>query len=229
MTIDYPSFCLALVLLCFPRQWLRFGRKATHFLHWSRRSSARSSGLNQVREPGEARLNLRDEFTKTRNYIDFFRALTGGLLLVGNKGWGIDSCFTIDPDPSAQTSVENLSAYLHMAFFLVGVLIQFLRFERKITFYAPVFYLGGVGFALCGIEAGVMAFVAGWTINSAAPLSPAGFLSLYALLVYMLGLLFRGVSDVYVIFAGAVSFLPVLVSLLARRSLALFVKRVKPD
>ena len=41
------------------------------------------------------------------------------------------------------------------------------------------------------------------------------------------GLLLRGLGDSYVLFMGAVSFLPVLVSLLARRSLAIFVKRMK--
>jgi hypothetical protein len=227
VTIDYMFLGLALVILWFPRQWLRVGRTATRQLRWLRRSRAKASDPSQIREPGDSRLALREEFSKPRNYIDFLRALTGGLLLIGNGEWGIEPCITLKTEHLLQGSEGDFLTYARMALLLVGVLIQFLRHEARLTFYAPIFYLGGLGFALCGFNAGFFAFLVGWTINTAAPLSPAGFLSLYALLMFMLGLLFRGVSDSYVIFAGAVSFLPVMVSLLARRSLALFTKRIK--
>ena len=229
MIIDLPYFILALAILWFPRQWLRFGRGATRRLRWLRRSRRNLNEQLRTREPGEVRLTAANEFSKPRNYIDFLRALGGGLLIVGHGEWEIVAA--IRPDAAAmEAAAETAGAgldYLRMALLLVGVLIQFLRFEGRLTFYAPIFYLGGLGLALCGVNAGLFAFVVCWTLNTAAPLLPAGFLSLYALLIFMLGLLLRGLGDSYVVFMGAVCFLPVLVSLLARRSLAIFVKRMK--
>ena len=227
VTIDYTFLCLALLILWFPRQWLRLGRKATRRLRWLRRSRSRLRDQTQVREPGDPRLFISEEFSKPRNFIDFLRALTGGLLIVGSSEWAVEAVIQYDAGRVVQENAVDGIAYLRMALLLVGVLIQFIRYEGKFSFYAPLFYIGGLGFVLCGFNAGLFAFLIGWTINTAAPLSPAGFLSLYALLIFMLGLLFRGVHDGYVLFAGVVSFLPVLVSLLARRSLAIFTKRIK--
>ncbi len=229
MIIDLPYFILALVILWFPRQWLRFGRGATRRLRWLRRSRRHLHEQLRTREPGEVRLAVSEEFSKPRNYIDFLRALAGGLLIVGNSEWEIVAAIrleTVATDATSSAAVTGLE-YLRMGLVLAGVVIQFLRFEGRLTFYAPIFYLGGLGFALCGLNAGLFAFITCWILNSAAPLLPGGFLSLYALLIFMLGLLLRGLSDSFVLFMGAVSFLPVLVSLLARRSLAIFVKRMK--
>lgn len=233
MIIDLPYFILALLILWFPRQWLRFGRGATRRLRWLRRSRRHLNEQMRTREPGETRLTAAEEFSKPRNYIDFLRAFAGGLLIVGHSEWEIAAAIrhevaTIEPaiDPATGLAGTGLD-YLRMGLLLVGVIIQFLRFEGRLTFYAPIFYLGGLGFALCGVNAGLFAFVVSWTLNTAAPLLPGGFLSMYALLIFMLGLLLRGLGDSFVLFMGAVSFLPVLVSLLARRSLAIFVKRMK--
>jgi len=227
--IDLPYFLLALVILWLPRQWLRFGRGATRRLRWLRRSRRRLSEQMRTREPGETRLTAAEEFAKPRNYIDFLRAFVGGLLIVGHSEWEIVAAIRpeVGPFDEATGMAGAGLAYLRMGLLLVGVIIQFLRFEGRLTFYAPIFYLGGLGFALCGVNAGLFAFVVSWTLNTAAPLLPGGFLSLYALLIFMLGLLLRGLGDVFVLFMGAASFLPVLVSLLARRSLAIFVKRMK--
>jgi hypothetical protein len=115
-----------------------------------------------------------------------------------------------------------------MALLLVGVLIQFIRYEGGSRFYAPMFYIGGLGFALCGLQCRAVRLSDRLDDeHGRAAARPAGFLSLYALLIFMLGLLFRGVNDGYVLFMGWSAFLPVLVSLLARRSLAIFTKRMK--
>lgn len=229
MIIEFPYLILALAVLWFPRQWLRFGRDATRRLRWLRRSRRHLNEQLRAREPGEVRLTAAGEFSKLRNYIDFLRALAGGLLIVGQSEWEILAAIRHEAAPVDATVVTAGTGldYLRMALLLVGVVIQFLRFEGRLTFYAPIFYLGGLGFALCGVNAGLFAFVVCWTLNTAAPMLPGGFLSMYALLIFMLGLLLRGLGDSYVLFMGAVSFLPVLVSLLARRSLAIFVKRIK--
>ncbi len=227
MTIDYYLLVIALILLWFPRQWLRAGRKATRGLRWLRRSRKYVKDPTQVREPGDTRLMFNEEFSKPRNYIDFLRAFAGGLVIMGNADWQIGSCFQVPPDLALQPGGFDVLMYVRMAILLVAVVIQFVRYEGRITYYAPIFYLGGLGFALAGFNAGFFAFIVAWTMNSAMPLTPTGFLSAYALLVFMLGLIFRGVSDQFVYFAGIVSFMPVLVSLLARRSLAMFSKKMK--
>ncbi len=227
MTIDYYLLVTALILLFFPRQWLRAGRKATRKLRWLRRSRSHTKDPTQIREPGDTRLRFGEEFTKPRNYIDFLRGLGGGLVILGNKDWEIASCFQMPIDHVPETGQIDVLMYVRMAILLLAVIVQFIRYEGRMTYYAPIFFLGGLGFALCGFSAGFFAFVVGWTMNSAMPLTPTGFLSAYALLIFMLGLIFRGVSDYFVMFAGIVSFLPVLVSLLARRSLAMFNKRMK--
>jgi len=227
--IDLPFFVLALLILWLPRQWLRVGRGATRRFRWLRRSRRHVNEQMRSREPADVRLTVTDEFSKPRNYIDFLRAFAGGLLIVGHGGWEVVASIrneAVLDEVAAASAASNLT-YLRMGLLLVGVIIQFLRFEGRLTFYAPIFYLGGLGIALCGVDAGLFAFAVAWTLNTAAPLLPGGFLSLYALLVFMLGLLFRGLSDSFVLFMGAASFLPVLVSLLARRSLAIFVKKMK--
>ncbi len=227
MVIDYPYLLLALVLLWFPRQWLRWGRAATRRFRWLRSSRLALRDPAQVREPGDTRLRFGEEFSKPRNYIDFFRAMLGGLVLIGNPDLGIESCLRLDTEQVLTGTEGDLLIKLRMALLGVAVLIQFVRYEGRITFYAPIFFLGGLSCALCGFNVGLIALLVAWTLNTAMPLSPAGFLSIHAPLVFMLGLLFHGVNTPYVLFAGVVGILPVIVSLMARRSLAVFTKRMK--
>jgi hypothetical protein len=224
--IDYTFLLLAVVLLWFPRQWLRFGRAAVRRLRWWPRARRRSVP-GAVREPGDTRLKAGEEFAKPRNYIDFFRALVGGLLLVGNAAWAIEPALRVDPAATLGGQEGALLGWVRMALLLIAVLIQFIRYENRFTLYAPIFFLGGLGIALCGLHAGMLAVLTVWVMNASLPLTPAGFLSVYALLVFMLGLLFRGAADANVIFAGTVSLLPVVISLLSRRSLAVFTKKSK--
>lgn len=226
MIIDYTFLLLAVILLWFPRQWLRFGRAAARRLRWWSRSRRRSVPA-AVREPGDTRLKASEEFSKPRNYIDFFRALLGGLLMVGNSAWAIEPAIRVDPAATLDGQVGAILGWLRMALLLVAVLIQFVRYENRFTLYAPIFFLGGLGIALCGLHAGVLAILVVWVMNASLPLTPASFLSVYVLMVFMLGLLFRGAADANVIFAGTVSLLPVVISLLSRRSLAVFTKRSK--
>lgn len=227
MSIDHTLLILALILLWFPRQWLRFGRAATRRLRWSKRAKSRRNDPVSVREPGDTRLRAGEEFAKPRNYIDFFRALLGTLLLVGNSAWGVDAALTVATDQELRGHEGVLIDRLRMAVLLIAVLLQFIRYEGRVTLYAPIFFLGGLGLALCGFNAAFIALLVVWTMNASLPLTPASFLTVYALLIFMLGLVFRGIEDSYVLFTGAVCLMPVVVSLLARRSLAIFTKRIK--
>jgi len=227
VTIDYPLLFLALILLWFPRQWLRFGRGVMRRWRWGKRAKGRRQNAGNVREPGDTRLRANEEFAKPRNYIDFFRALLGALLLVGNSSWGVDASLTLATDRELLGHEAALLDRLRMAVMLIAVMIQFIRYEGRVTLYAPIFYLGGLGLALCGFNAGVIALLVAWTMNASIPLTPASYLTVYGLLIFMLGLVFRGMTDSYVLFVGTMCLLPVVVSLLARRSLAVFTKRIK--
>lgn len=227
VSIDYPLLLLALILLWFPRQWLRFGRGVTRRWRWGKRGKSQRRETSNVREPGDTRLRANEEFAKPRNYIDLFRALLGALLLVGNNSWGVDASLTVATDQELLGHEAAIIDWLRMGVLLVAVMIQFIRYEGRVTLYAPIFFLGGLGLALCGFNAGMIALLVAWTMNASLPLTPASYLTVYGLLLFVLGLLFRGMTDSYVLFVGTLCLMPVVVSLLTRRTLVVFTKRIK--
>lgn len=207
-----------------PRHWLRVGRKAARSLGLSRRTRKRE--FVRIRESGDNRVNLTEEFGKARNYVDFLRALAGGLVLIGNPDWGVSSCFGDFED--LLTVREDLFIFeIQIAIIAIGVVRQFVRIEGRVTFYAPLFYFAGLAFAMCGFGAGFFAFLLVWTLNTALPIPPVGFLSVYVLFLWLMGMLFQGIGNHYVYAASILYALPVVVSLMARRSLALFTKKAK--
>src|SRR5690606_14506877 len=109
---------------------------------------------------------------------------------------------------------------------LVGVVLQTIRFESRVTLFPPIFYLAGLTFALCGVYPALFALVLVSAVNFALP-TPAGFLAVYALLVVTFELLFQGMSNKLAFVAAGFLFLPVLLSLLTRRRLVLLTKRVR--
>lgn len=224
VSINYLYLIFAIVLLWMPRQWLRLGRKSARALGLARRNRKRD--FVRIRESGDNRVNFSEEFTKARNYIDFLRALVGGLILVGNPEWGINSCFLLVNENGLE-STGNFLFELQIGIIAVGVIRQFLRIEGRVTFYAPLFYFAGLAFALCGFGAGFFAFLLIWTLNSALPVPPVGFLTVYALMLGLIGILFQGIGNYYVYAPSIMFVIPVMVSLMAKRSLALFNKKIK--
>jgi len=224
VSINYIYLILAIILLWMPRHWLRGGRKAARKLGLSRRSRKRD--FVRIRESGDNRVNVAEEFGKVRNYVDFFRAMTGGLLLIGNPDLGVNSCF-VGSEEIVAAQEGSFVFEIQVFIIAIGVIRQFVRFEGRVVFFAPLFYLAGLALALCGIGAGFFAFLLVWTLNSAIPVPPVGFLSVYAICLWLLGMLFQGIGNYYVYVAAILSVLPVVVSLMARRSLALFNKKQK--
>ena len=224
MTINYFYLILAIVLLWMPRHWLRGGRKAARKLGLRRRSHKRE--FVRIRESGDNRVNATEEFGKARNYVDLLRAFTGGLLLIGNPDMGVSSCFA-GTEEIVTTQVGSFVFEIQVLIVAIGVIRQFVRIEGRVTFFAPLFYFAGLALALCGFGAGFFAFLLVWTLNSAIPVPPVGFLSVYVIFLGLLGMLFQGVGNSYVYVAAILYALPVVVSLMARRSLALFSKKQK--
>lgn len=223
MTIDLKIFIVGLLLLWFPRQWMRRGAA---FLR-RRRRSAESQRITEPwkdREPGDPRVSFATEFVKSRNYIDLFRAAAGCLMLTGGMGLPGALGTRADAGPTAVYQLITLRALV----LVVGVLIQSLRYERnRVTFYPPIFFLAGISIGLCQIQAAVFAFILIWTINLTLPNAQA-FLSVYALLMTVFGCFFERGIDRSSLFAGFLCFLPALLSLLAKRPLMIFSRKSAP-
>jgi hypothetical protein len=216
MSMEFPWLIAGIVLLWFPRKWMRRG--AAFF-----RRRRRETEPWNVNERGDSRLSFRAEFSKFRNYVDFLRAGIGSLLLMGRSG--LSPALQAEPGPSS----ANVAAVLGIqsAILLVGVLVQTLRREKgHVSFYPPVFYLAGISMGLCDMRGAVFAFSLAWAMNAALPGARA-FLAVYALLVLAFGLLFAGVGDKAVIVSSVLTFLPVLLSLLFKRSLAVLARKPK--
>lgn len=219
MIVDFPLFLFGLLLLWFPRQWMRLGLSLGH----RRRSHGPVGGLQpwERRDSGDPRIDFRREFSKLRNYFDLLRAGAGGLAIIG--GFGINSSLQLDGSNSAVHPVVVMA--LRFGILLVGVLIQMIRYERRhVTLFAPVFFLSGLSICLCGGWAALFAFVLIWGVNPMLG-GPQSFLSLYAAVQLGLGELFNDVSRELPVVAFGLCFLPVLISLLARRPLVVLTRK----
>lgn len=222
MLVNLPFLLLALLLLCFPRQWMRLG-----LTFWNRKKK-RSEGATRREEepwknsePGDPAVSFRDEFLKVRNYVDLFRATAGSLAVFG--GLGIDACFSAPAESPRLLVAEVLVAQIVLL--LVGLLIQLVRYERgRFLVFAPIFFLAGLTVGVCGVKTAAFAFALIWAINPMLK-NPSAFLMAYAVLVGLFGGLFLDFTDKMVILAAFVTFLPVLLSALMQRPLVLFTRK----
>lgn len=217
MVVNLPFLVFGLLLLWFPRQWMRYGAVFRGSRH--RRARWKDEPWNKT-EPGDPRLLLRFEFSKVRNYVDLLRGTAGSLAIVG--GYGIDPAFA--------AAAGNRPAMLQVFAWKIGilavaVLIQTIRYEnRYVSFFAPVFFLAGLSVSLCGHWAALFAFALVWSV-SAVFTNAQAFLSVYALLAGIFGLVLRGWGSRLPLAAVALFLIPVLLSLLSRRRLGTFSRR----
>src|SRR5581483_3584348 len=125
MIINLPFLLLGVVLLWFPRSWMRLG---TVFLRRRRRKPDTSTTEPwKARTPGDPRLSFSVEFSKLRNYVDLARGLAGGLVLMG--GLGFVAGVQLAPDADRAISLRVMA--LRIGIMLVGVAIQMIRYEHR--------------------------------------------------------------------------------------------------
>jgi hypothetical protein len=222
MLVNLPFLLLALLLLWFPRQWMRLGLSV-----WKRRRHSgevvvsREQDPWKTDEPGNRAVKFGAEFVKLRNYVDLLRATVGSVAVMG--GFNIDA--SLDAAPRASPTVIGEVLALKLAILLVGVVVQTVRYERhRLLFFAPIFFLFGLSNGLCGLETAGFAFVLIWAVNPMLK-NPQGFLSVYALLVGGFGFFFLETNYELSIATLVFCFLPVLLSLLAQRPLVLFTRK----
>lgn len=223
MTVDLTQLLVGLLLLWFPRQWMRLGLSVGTR---RRRTGGKADQLQpwERREPGDPRISFRLEFSKVRNYVDLLRAAAGGLAIVG--GFGIQASLAPGGEGQALPAWQVLA--LQATILGLGVLTQILRYERRhVSLYPPIFYLSGLSLGLCSAWPALFAFVLIWGLNPMLG-GPQGFLSLYALLLLVFGVLFRTHGLTLPMVASGLFFLPVLLSLLARRPLVNLTRKPAP-
>ena len=222
MLVNLPYLLLALLLLWFPRQWMRLG-----LTYWNRKRR-RSEGATRredepwkTSEPGDPAVSFREEFRKMRNYVDLFRGAAGSLAVLG--GLGIDPGVHVPDDATSLLKGELFT--VQVAILLVGLLIQTVRYERgRVLIFAPIFFLAGLSVGVCGLKGAGFAFAMIWAVNPGLK-NPSGFLLVYALLVGLFGALFTSFTNKFALVALLFALLPVLLSALAHRPLVLFSKK----
>lgn len=220
MNIVWTQFIVALLLLWIPRQWLRAG--GALFKRGHKHGRVRRD-REAEREPGDNSIYFRDEFLKVRNYVDFFRAGIGGLAIVGLPV--ADIAPAIKAGSGAALWQTNMVDVVGITVLLIGVLIQSFRFEKRSAMFPPIFYISGLTFGTLGVAVAAPAVVLTWAINTTLS-GPLAFLCLYSVTIGIFGLL---LSDNWeqVGVTTALVFLPVLISLLAKKRLVHFSKKVK--
>lgn len=220
-TTDYLFLSIALALLYFPRQWLRWGKKRTlKSEKHSKNADKNDCDPSRRREMGDPAVGFKDEFSKLRNYIDLLRGAFGSVVIVGS-GYTA-SCFSLSAEAAAETG--RLLLVLKAAIILGSLFVQLIRYERRLTLFAPIFFVSGLTFGLCGFTAAALAFVLIWALNLGLP-GPAAFLGVYSVLIVPFGILFDGPNNLFVVVGFVALFLPVLISLLWKKPLMLFNRR----
>jgi hypothetical protein len=219
MTVDYLFFTLGLALLWLPRQWLRRGAA---FLRRTSRGEKRSiTEPWRDREPGDPRVSFRVEISKFRNHVDLLRGGAGSLVLAG--GMGLPAAISAAAGASSRATWQAMGVRAFVL--MVGLLIQTVRREKgRLSFYPPIFYLAGISIGLCDVRGAAFAFVLIWAINAGLPNAQA-FLTVYAVLMVVFGHFFAGRGDIAAVYAGVLCFMPVLLSLLAKRPLTVLTRK----
>lgn len=220
MVIHLAGFVLTLILLLFPRPWMRAGA----IVRKRRRSAAervRSAEPWNARSPGDPRVTFGREFRRFRNYIDLLRAGAGALLLTGELG--VTACLAAEPD--APRMLVRGVIILRALILLAAVLIQTVRWEHgRLTFYPPVFFLSGLSLALCGPWAALFSVVLIWAVSPAFANAQI-FLVVYAVLLFVFGHQAGGLRDFSTDYMAFLAFLPVLLSLLAKKPLIVLTRK----
>ena len=214
LTVNWPYLLMAIATLWFPRQWLRSGARVLKKRRKPDGAMERLAGIG-ARDPDDKSVQPGREFANARNYIDLFRALAGGYSLS-------QFAFTLGADAdSAELTVFVVQALI----LLVAVLIQSVRFDGRLSFFAPIFFFVGMSVGASGHYAGLFAFALVLAINPIIP-NPRLFLTAYGLLLLPFGFVFSADWRLLGLNTGLV-LVPPLLSLLTKRPLVIFTKKPK--
>ena len=201
---SYVQFALAILLLCFPRNWLRHGLRVTP-------KPARKYNQAKVeRDPYDRTVKPTVEALKPRNWVDFFRAMVGGGVLfhVVEERFGV----------LAESS---------MLFGITCAGLAVVRLEGRLSLFAPIFYLQGLGIGVCGPVVGLFSMLGAWGLSPVLPTAGA-LLFVQGTGTLCLGFLLKDEDPALATLIACVTLLPSVVSVLLRKRLtASFDKKMK--
>ncbi|MDI1335719.1 MAG: hypothetical protein PSU94_05990 [Lacunisphaera sp.] len=212
LTINWPYLLAALAMLWFPRQWLRTGRSILKRRRKPDGALERLAGIG-ARDPDDRSVQAGKEFANFRNYVDLFRALAGGYCLVQ---YGITA---------SDVDAAQIVFLVQSLVLLIAVLIQTIRIDERVSYYAAIFYFVGLNVGVSGHYAGLFAFALTLAINPVIP-NPRMFLTAYALLMLPFGFAFNADYQQLAVNVGLVLLIPLL-SLLTKRPVVIFSRKSK--
>jgi hypothetical protein len=204
-TIHWPYLLLALLMLWFPRHWMRVGPRLLKVRRRGRDPVQRFSAGPQVL-PDDKTVVLKLELLNRRNYVDFFRALGGAFALMQHA---------VEP---GRTTAPAPGFWLQVAVMAVGVIVQFVRVDQGVKMFAPLFYLFGAAIAVIGPYAGLFAMLAVCAMHVMLP-NPRYFLACYGLLIAVLHHVLEQGDVRWTVVFVLLAWTPALTSLLANRPL----------
>jgi hypothetical protein len=223
LTIHWSYLLLAVVLLWFPRQWLRTGRSVLKKRRKPDGALERLAGMG-ARDPEDRSVQPGREFAKFRNYVDLLRAFAGGYCL-------IQFAFEAEGEDAGRTAFILQSVVL-----LVAVLVQSVRLEKRVSFFAALLFLLGMTVGTCGVSsvahpfsighaAGLFAFALVLAINPVIP-NPRWFLTAFGVLLLPFGFVLGAAPRFVAVNAGLILLTPLL-SLLTKRPVVIFSRKAK--
>jgi len=219
LIVSVPYLVLALFLLWLPRPWLRAGVHVIPSRH-RRHSAIYASNPHNLREPGDRSVWLREELVNRRNYLDLLRGSIGGW-------WVMNLCFSLPPANGAPPSGRLTLFAFQAGIFVVAVLIQMIRWNGRLSLFAPIFFLMGLMAGMCSWQVTLFAAVLVLTVNGVLP-NPEVFLFLQAIAVVGFSAFFFRTISLRTLLGASLILLPAIVSLLAREELVLKTKRPRP-
>jgi hypothetical protein len=192
--VNYWLLSVAVLLLWFPRQWLRVGRTVIELPNLRKK-------LQTSHDPRDLSLRWREEFFKARTWVDLLRALIGGIAVV-------HVCVGLSCTAARDVGVQIL--VIKALVLLIAVILQTVRIEYgRMTLVAPVFFIFGLSFPLIGWMPALFAIIMVWVMNRALP-TVSMFLFAFASLQVGFGYLLGYSSLKLVLLSAGLAWMPVL-------------------
>lgn len=211
MQTDFVILSLSLIVLLFPRRWLRQGKRIFP-IH--RKPGSDSPSL--TRHPWDKSLSAREEFSKIRNHIDFLRGAVGS--------YGLMNASFVNPAALGSNGAFNLFA-LQILILAFALAVQTMHWGNRHTTHPPIFFLGGISVGLVGVPASICAFAAVWALCELIA-NPSIFIALQSVAIIAFGFLLSGLNRL-TLSAGALAFVPLVFSAVLRRPLAIGSHKVR--
>ncbi len=161
------------------------------------------------RDPYDKTISPLAEAAKSRNWVDLFRGAVGAYALFDAGLLPPENLIGLDPT----------TASIQGGVLLIAMLIQMVRYETRLSFFAPIYFLQGMCFGVTGGLVGLLAMLGCWGLS---PLLPGAgpVLFVQGCLVLVLGLLLKAADPALLMTLAGIIILPSILSVLLRKKLS---------